>query len=335
MNKWLSYQDVYLLPNYSELGSRSEANTNIEFLGHKFKLPVVPANMVDVVNEKICTTLGYDGYFYIFHRFGPPGTTFNFVKSCASEDRNSPKDYSIPIVSISTGVNEDSLKELKDIKKEKFPVDFITIDVAHGHHIKVKDRIQWIKDNFSDTKVIAGNIATSDAYLDLIKWGADAAKIGIGGGRICTTRNKTGFHVPMFSCVQNISSEFVITKNHTVIDNTKNKIPIIADGGIQEFGDISKALVAGADMVMCGGLFAECIDSPARFENGQKLYRGSTSYEIKGKNSHIEGKMIPLSHSVTYRERLEEIKQALQSSISYAGGTDLTAFWHVDYLTLK
>ena len=106
---------------------------------------------------------------------------------------------------------------------------------------------------------------------------------------------------------------------------------MIADGGIGEFGDISKSLTGGASLVMCGGLFAECIDSPAEIINGYKQYRGSTSYEMKGQNKHIEGKLISIKHSVKYSQRLEEIRQALSSAISYAGGTDLTAFKNVEY----
>jgi IMP dehydrogenase/GMP reductase len=112
----------------------------------------------------------------------------------------------------------------------------------------------------------------------------------------------------------------------------KYNIPIIADGGVNEFGDIAKALVAGATMVMAGGIFAECIDSPAEILNGHKIYRGSTSYDMKGKNHHIEGKTIDVPYSVKYSERFCEIKQALQSSISYAGGKDLSCFNLVEYI---
>lgn len=141
---------------------------------------------------------------------------------------------------------------------------------------------------------------------------------------ICTTKNKTGFTVPMFSCILNCAPIC-----------EKYNIPLIADGGVEEFGDISKALVAGADMVMTGGIFAECIDSPAQIVGGKKQYRGSTSYEMKGENKHVEGKKLEIIHSVKYEERLEEIKQALQSGISYAGGKDISSFNLVDFIIVS
>jgi GMP reductase len=138
-------------------------------------------------------------------------------------------------------------------------------------------------------------------------------KVGIGGGSICTTRNKTGFHLPtaysVWECAQ------------TGLD-----VPIIADGGAREFGDVAKALTLGATMVMSGGFFASCIDSPAKIVNGRKVYRGSTSYEAKGERKHIEGRTLELSEGTTYAERLDEIRQAICSSISYAGGTNLACF---------
>jgi GMP reductase len=109
------------------------------------------------------------------------------------------------------------------------------------------------------------------------------------------------------------------------------KVPIIADGGAKHYGDVAKALTLGATMVMSGGWFASCIDSPAKIINGKKLYRGSTSYESKGEHKHIEGISLELEEGFTYSDRLIEIQQSLQSAISYSGGTDLTAFNSVEW----
>ena len=113
--------------------------------------------------------------------------------------------------------------------------------------------------------------------------------------------------------------------------NNNLNVKIIADGGIKHHGDIAKALVLGAEMVMCGGLFASCIDSPAKIVSGKKVYRGSTSYAAKGNDSHVEGKTIELEGELTYEKRLEKISEALRSSISYAGGKDLSAFRSVEW----
>jgi GMP reductase len=132
----------------------------------------------------------------------------------------------------------------------------------------------------------------------------------------------TGFHIPTLQSVQ-YANEVMIERG---ID-----IPIIADGGAKHYGDVAKAIRFGANMVMSGGWFASCIDSPARIVDGKKLYRGSTSYELKGKRNHIEGRQLELLEGTTYEQRLQEIKEAIQSSISYAGGEDLSAFQTLEY----
>lgn len=142
----------------------------------------------------------------------------------------------------------------------------------------------------------------------------------------------------MFSCVSNCSQDYFWKEGDKFIpyEVGYNAPPIIADGGIQTIGDISKSLVAGASMVMCGGLFARCHDSPAEInkQHGKKIYNGSTSYEVKGNNRHIEGRTIELSVDVSYKEKLEEIKQALSSAISYSGGKDLSLFKEVEYIRI-
>jgi len=153
--------------------------------------------------------------------------------------------------------------------------------------------------------------------------GVDAVKVGIGGGSICSTRYKTGFHLPTAYSVWECATK------------GDRNIPIIADGGASHFGDVAKALVLGADMVMSGRWFAECIDSPAKIHDGKKIYRGSTSFESKGHKNHIEGYTIEITEGCKYIERIIEIKQALQSSISYAGGKDLTCFNSVEWEILK
>jgi GMP reductase len=329
MDKALTYDNINLIPKYSKLESRSLADTSVDLCGWKFKLPCLPANMQDVINVDIAKFLSENGYFYIYHRFGksPKGTDIfidnNLSSFCLAFLAN---HDNWKLISISTGVNEDSLKELKQIKEYSLRVDFITIDVALGHHLKVKNRTQWLKENFPNTKIIAGNVATPEAYNDLGYWGADIIKVGIGQGSICTTRYQTGFSKPMFSCVKDILDTY--NKNYIGEPNLK---PIIADGSIKHIGDISKSLVAGSTIVMSGKLFASCIDSPAQIVNNQKQYRGSTSFAVKKHNKHIEGKTIELEADITIKERLIEIQEALQSAISYAGGHNLEAFKNVDY----
>lgn len=303
----LSYDTVTLYPNHSNLPSRNDADTTVNFCGWKFNLPVVPANMKDVINPKLAKLLSENGYFYIYHRFGQnyEDNSFEFVRKANEENWK--------LISISVGVNAESRTEILKYKALRKRVDFITIDVAHGHHDKVKSMVDYIRENLPKTKIISGNIATDSAAEFLYKSGVDALKVGIGGGSICTTRYMTGFHMPTLESIYRINL-------------SSCPLPLIADGGAKHFGDVAKALTFGASMVMSGGWFASCIDSPANMVDGKKVYRGSTSYELKGHKTHVEGKQLELVNGSTYEEKLVEIKQALQSSISYAGGKDLNAF---------
>jgi GMP reductase len=310
MEKSLYYDDIYLVPNYSELNSRSEADTTVEFGRNRFQLPIIPSNMMSVINEEWAQWLCDNHYFYVMHRFN--GCTVPFVHKANQEDWD--------IISISTGVNDDSLFELNILKDGKYVIDYITIDVAHGHHKKVKNRIEQIKEMFPNTFLIAGNTSSPESTIDLENWGADATKCLIGTGSACSTKYQTGFHVPSFSCIQECAKV--------------SRKPIIADGGAKYYGDIAKALVAGATMVMSGGMFASCNDSPAPFVNGKKHYFGNASATAKGQNLHVEGFDLQIEMAeVSLKERMHEIKQALQSSISYSGGTNLNSFKNVKYIT--
>jgi len=157
-------------------------------------------------------------------------------------------------------------------------VDVVVVDTAHGHSQGVLDRVRWIKKNFSNVQVIGGNIATADAAKALVDMGADAVKVGIGPGSICTTRIVAGVGVPQLTAVSNVAKAVA-----------KQKIPVIADGGIRYSGDITKAIAAGASTVMVGGLFAGTEESPGEVELFQgrtyKSYRGMGSIGAMSKGS--------------------------------------------------
>lgn len=343
MEKALNYSDVHLVPEYSELKSRAEADIGVEFLGRKFNSPVVPANMSSVIDINTAHWLSENGYFYIYHRFGD---TLKFVKDCQMYFEGSKfiGNQWWKTISISIGVKQEDKDLIQKIINYRLKVDVICIDIAHGHHILVKEMIDYIKNTFVSyqysfpcPKIIAGNVATQEAILDLEKWGADAVKVGIAGGGACSTKNQTGFHVPMFTCMQNCS--------------VGTYIPIISDGGIRENGDIAKAITAGADMVMLGGALAACVDSPA--ENihepvvggflteyppkiTHKKYFGSASYKNKGEDKHVEGFEVDIPcNGKTYEQKYKEIKESLQSAISYSGGTNLSSLKNVKWITTK
>lgn len=298
------YSDICLIPQKGILPSRSDADTSVTLGKHTFALPVLPSNMRCTINSSLAQTLAYQKYFYVMHRFDDSKV---FIRNAISENY---------YVSISVGIKEEDRCLINGIKD--LDIEYITVDVAHGHSLQTMKMVEYIKSKMPNAFIIAGNIATATAAFDLKSAGADAVKVGIGQGNACITKDKTGFTVPMFTCVRDIYEENI-------------GIPIIADGGIKSNGDIAKAIVAGADMVMCGSLFAVCIDSPSEIvkdTTGQtyKLYYGSASEHNNYYQRHIEGtlKKIP-QNSMTYVEKLEEIKQDLSSAISYSGGSNLTS----------
>lgn len=309
--KELEYQNILLVPKYSQLDSREEADTSFKLGKFTFKLPVVPANMKTVIDIKLCKQLDDNNYFYIMHRFQ---SVFETVQQL--------NDLNCKCVSVSVGVNEESYHDLEAVIDNNYKIDIITIDVAHGHHQKVGNMIRFVRKHFSDVIIIAGNVGTYDGFLFLEDAGADVIKVGIGSGVICTTRYKTGFGTPMFSTLLKISLH-------------KTKAKIIADGGCREFGDVTKALVAGADCVMAGSFFAGCIDSPAKIVDGYKEYYGSTSYVQKRNTlNFVEGRQIDIDIAPKYDIRLQEIEKSLKSSISYAGCKDLSCLSKAEYIQL-
>lgn len=294
----LNYKDVYLVPNYSELNSRTEADTSVKIKNFTFDLPIIPANMASVVDIGTYHQYYNVGLMPIMHRFG--ATSSDVLKQ-----------ITLPWKAISVGVKELDKCQLQNCFAYGLHPDCVCIDIAHGHSKSMRDMISFVRSYFSETIIIAGNVTTPQACLDLGEWGADMVKVGIGPGHVCSTKNKTGFHVPMFTAVKTCAEV--------------SKVPIVADGGIRENGDIVKALVAGATMCMIGGMFAACSDSPAEVVNGKKEYYGSASERNKGHSRNVEGFTTHLAPTKNIIAKTREIRQDLQSAISYAGGKDLSA----------
>jgi GMP reductase len=330
-----NYSDIYLIPRCNTLESRSLADTSVTFLGRKFDIPVVPANMSSVIDENIAFWLSENDLPYIYHRFGD---NREFIKKA--------QDWKL--VSISVGVKSVDKELINWAIDNNLRIDWITIDIAHGYSNLMKDMIEFINNkSFSIIKdgkiinykpyIIAGNVASHDAVKFLINCGADACKIGIAGGGACSTKTQTSFHVPMFTCVEDCAVRDLFTKRG-------ERACYIYDGGIRENGDIFKALYAGtieghnstSNLVMCGSLFAACSDSPAeQFENGTKHYYGSASATQKGNNVHVEGFDVNLRcNNLTVAEKYAEIKGSLQSSISYAGCSSLDGIGKCRYVSV-
>lgn len=318
MKNKFDFDDITLIPNFSLVESRSECTTKCTFGGHNFKLPIVPANMESVINVDLAIRLATKGYFYILHRFDVDEV--EFVKYM--------KDHNL-ISSISIGVNKDSYDLVDELVSKDLTPHFITIDIAHGHSIKMKKMVKYVKSKLPGVFLIGGNVCTPQAVLDLEVWGCDSVKCGIGGGSACTTYHSTGFgnrgwQASMIEWCASIA-----------------KKPLIADGSIKEHCDITKSLVLGASMVMVGGMLSGYSDSPGEKVKNvvdghwYKEFWGSASSSQSGKTNRIEGirKLVPYKE-VSVFEKLTEIEESLQSSISYAGGEHFTleSFKYVDYV---
>ena len=309
------YDNVLLLPRKCRVESRSECDTSVTLGKHTFRLPVVPANMKTVVDPQICTWLARNGYFYVMHRFDLDN--LQFVRDMAAQGL---------YASISVGVKKADHEAISRMRSEGLSPDFITIDIAHGHADSVHAMISHIKENLPEAFVIAGNVGTPEAVIDLENWGADATKVGIGPGKVCITKLKTGFGTGGWQLSALKWCARVATK------------PIIADGGIREHGDIAKSVRFGASMVMIGSMLAGHEESlGATVEVDGKLYKeyyGSASDFNKGEYKHVEGKRILEPVKGKLADTLIEMEQDLQSSISYAGGTRLLDVRRVNYVML-
>lgn len=309
------YENVLLLPRKCRVESRSECDTSAELGGRSFKLPVVPANMKTVVDEPIAQWLAANGYFYVMHRFDLDNVVF----------AKRMRDKGL-FVSISSGVKPSDFAVIDRLAAEGVGADYITIDIAHGHAESVRKTIAHIKEKLPKTFVIAGNVGTPEAVIDLENWGADATKVGIGPGKVCITRLKTGFGTGGWQLSALKWCARVATK------------PIIADGGIRDHGDIAKSVRFGAAMVMIGSLFAGHEESPGRtVEVDGKLFKeyyGSASDFNKGEYKHVEGKRILEPVKGKLADTLREMGEDVQSSISYAGGTKLADIRKVNYVIL-
>jgi IMP dehydrogenase len=256
--------------------------------------------------------------------------TVSDIKKTSDFPKAAKDDQERLIVGAAVGVGKGTSERISALVKAG--VDMIVIDTAHGHSQGVLDRVKKTKKDFPDLEIIAGNIATARAALDLAKAGADCVKVGIGPGSICTTRIVAGVGVPQFSAISDVAEALKDTN-----------VTVIADGGIRFSGDASKAFAAGAHSVMIGSMLAGTEESPGEVELFQgrsyKAYRGMGSLGAMGQ-AHgssdryfqaelaaeklvpegIEGR-VPFKGSI--RPIIHQIVGGIRSSMGYTGCKDL------------
>lgn len=311
------YEDIQLVPNKCIVKSRSEIDTRIKFGPMTFNIPVVPANMQTVIDEKLAVWLAQNGYFYIMHRFDED-ERLPFVKKMHDQGL---------FASISFGVKPKEHELIDELAAQNLVPEYITIDIAHGHSDTVIEMIKHIKQAMPGVFVIAGNVGTPEGVRELENAGADATKVGIGPGKACITKLKTGFGTGGWQLAAVRLCAKAASK------------PIIADGGIRNNGDIAKSVRFGASMVMIGSMFAGHEETPGEVveQDGQKykVYYGSASQYQKGQYKNVEGKKLLVPYRGHISDTLREMQEDLQSSISYAGGKELMALRKVDYVIVK
>lgn len=311
------YDDVRLIPRKCIVASRSEVSTKAKLGDREFDLPVVPANMSTIIDSNLAEWLAKNNYFYVMHRFDVDPLEF-------TRDFHSKGLYS----SVSLGIKEIDYENVDRLRIAELNPEYITIDVAHGHSESVIKMVKYVRENLPESFVIAGNVGSVEGALALEAAGAHAQKCGIGPGFVCTTAPNTGFGTRNWQ----LSAIHEISKALT-------KTQLIADGGIRHYGDITKSLAFGADFVMIGGLFAGHDESPGTLiedseGNRFKEFFGSASEFQKGESKNVEGKkeLIPVKGPIA--DTMTTIRENLQSSVSYAGGSKLSDLRDVDYIVL-
>ncbi len=310
----LTYDDVLLQPQYSEIRSRTEIDIGSDLgRGIKLQLPILSSPMDTVTGGHMASSMYKHGGSGIIHRYNTIEEQVLEVVGAYEHSVNSTS----PMLGAAIGVSGDYLERATALLSAG--VDFLCVDVAHGHHIMMKEALEKLRSLTPDFHIMAGNVATLEGVNDLSDWGADSVRCNIGGGSICSTRIQTGHGLPglqtIFECAR-----------------TNRDVAIIADGGIKNSGDIIKALAAGADAVMCGSLFAGTTETPGNiFEASDgfkyKSYRGMASKEAqmswRGKYSSFEGVATQVPYRGNVGDILEDIERGIRSGFSYSGAGNL------------
>lgn len=313
MREQLTFDDISIVPRYSEITSRNCCNTEVEYAGIELTQPLIASPMDTVCGFEMAKGLGELGGLGIIHRFNPIEDQLQGMLEL--EELNIP--YGVAV-----GVGEKAEHRIDQLLSWT-NLDVMCIDVAHGHHKMVKDTIAYIKDIDEDIHVLAGNICTANAAWDLEGWGADSLRVGIGNGSMCETRIRAGVGIPQVNALQ----ECIETVD----------IPIISDGGCKTTGDVAKALGLGSDLVMIGSLFAGTKETPGiinksgMWPNEQlyKKYQGSASIDSKlarGETNHVEGNSKILPYKGKVKRIVDDINDGIRSSMSYVGALNLYEF---------
>ena len=304
----LTYDDVLLLPQYSDIRSRSEVHIGNALRGAPkplhLNLPVIASPMDTITESDMAIAMWEEGGLGIVHRYNTIKAQCSLIDGALFASANA---------AAAIGTSGDYLERARALVGAG--VRILCVDVAHGHHILMKEALLDLRQVFGDAvHIMAGNVATLEGYNDLVDWGADSVRCNIGGGSICSTRIQTGHGVPGLQ---------------TIIDcaQSDRRAPIIADGGIRNSGDIVKALAAGAHFVMLGSLLAGTDETPVNVINTRrgkyKAYRGMASKDAqiawRGKTASLEGVATTIPCKGPVGDVLADLARGIRSGLSYSG----------------
>ncbi len=314
-NKGLTYDDVLLMPRHCEITSRTIPSLKSRITKNfSSEVPFIAANMDTVTEEAMAIAMGKLGAVGSLHRFLSPEQQAQEVKNILAAKKEIPGLFA----AASVGVKEEGMRRA-DLLVDA-GVEILTLDIAHGDSVMMLEVLEYLKKTHPHVDVIAGNVAMPDGVKRMIDAGADSIKVGIGPGSMCTTRIITGCGVPQLSAVA-----------LCVAEARKHDIPVIADGGLKNSGDIVKAFAAGAESVMLGSILAGTLESPGEVVGGMKKYRGMASKDAqvswrgnmqKGMAPEGESRMIPCKGSVA--GVINELAGGVRSGMTYLNAQNLT-----------
>jgi len=335
MKKTYTFDDCLLVPQFSEIKTRKDIILTTKFPIRKkeknvdyddpflvedhrmLNLPIISSPMDTVTEDQMANAIIGCGGLGIIHRYNSVAQQVELFKKA-------------PYAGCAIGITGDYLERAQELVKNGCRI--FCIDVAHGHHILVKEAMKVLKKYLYDCHLMAGNVATGEGFRDLSDWGADSIKVGIGNGSICETRIKTGHGVPSITAIMDCAKAKKATRTL-----------LIADGGIRNSGDIVKAIAAGADLVMLGSLLAGTDESPGvvleRDGRKYKIYQGMASPEAQQKWRGSIGSLEGISTTVPYKgtviDILSDLEKGIRSGLSYSGVSNIRDLHKKARITLQ
>ncbi len=330
----LSYDDVMLIPKYSSIRSRKDPKTHTLIGNVELDIPIISSPMDTITEHKMAIEIIRLGGMAMLHRFMPVERQIDEVKKIFSEINKNKRDA----LAVAIGIGDAEVDRLKRLKKE-LNIKTIVIDVANGHTdyvLEMMKQARNIAGNKDEFNIIAGNVATSEGYEFLMNEGANAVRVGIGGGSICKTRIQTGCGVPtltsVMSCYLDDDSRFPIGT-------------IIADGGIRYPGDMVKALAAGASGVILGRAIAATAETPGELLDVDgdmwKVYRGMASSDIQvekmgglKKGTCAEGVSTRLRYAGPVEPIIDEYIGGLRSAMTYLNSMSILSLREAEFIRI-